>query len=51
MKPNRSWIAAIAVVAAAVLGGPQASAQSEAHTHIGHVMTAWGDTPEAGAFV
>ena len=46
MKLNTSWIAAIAVVAAAVLGGGQASAQSEAHAHIGHVMTAWGDTPE-----
>ena len=46
MKSKKSWIAAIAVIAAAMLGGGQASAQSEAHAHISHVMTAWGDTPE-----
>jgi hypothetical protein len=46
MKSKKSWIAAIAVIAAAMLGGGQASAQSEAHGHIGHVMTAWSDTPE-----
>jgi hypothetical protein len=50
MKSKKSWIAAIAVIAAAMLGGGQASAQSDAHAHIGHVMTAWGDTPKALAF-
>ena len=46
MKQHNSWIAAIALVGAILLGGGPASAQSEAHAHIGHVMTAWGDTPE-----
>ena len=38
--------AAMAAVLAAAVTGPQISAQSAAHRHIGHVADMWRDTPD-----
>ncbi|MEM7226091.1 MAG: hypothetical protein AAF495_24150 [Pseudomonadota bacterium] len=42
---------AAALALALGLTATPAAAQSEAHAHIGHVITAWGDTPEGAGLL
>lgn len=43
---NRSFLTIIAGLFATVIAMPMAAQAFQAHAHIGHVATSWGDTPD-----
>ena len=46
MRTGLVFALAAGVVGAGLLWAPAAAAQNAAHSHIGHVMDAWNDTPD-----
>ena len=46
MRTNTSLLTAAALLAVGLFSAQPALAGSEAHAHIGHVMTEWKDTPD-----